>query len=75
MTMQTLLKKIRKLETETRIARNAFEAVCAKWDKDQSSEALDAECRVLYGRWAKLHNALQDAHDQRVQMRRLEKMG
>jgi hypothetical protein len=69
-----ILKAIRKLEAETAVARNAFEAVAAKWDKDQSSETLDAECRVLYGAWLKVHNALQNARDQRVKMKRLEKM-
>ena len=71
----SILKAIRKLETETAIARNEFEAVAAKWDKDQSSAALDAECSALYRHWSKLHNALQNAHDKRVQMRRSEKIG
>ena len=73
-TKSSVLKKIHKLETETRIARNEFEAVAAKWSADPS-EALNVECSALYRHWSKLHNALQAAHDERVQMRRLEKMG
>ena len=70
----SILKAIRKLETETAIARNEFEAVAAKWS-DNPSDALNVECSTLYRHWSKLHNALQNAHDERVRMRRSEKIG